>query len=153
MSGPIVSKWKQNGMVYLWRFPKLGEKGKGFHTTADELGTASIAELFDLMLNAQYPSKQTIQTSPVSNSVASASFNHPHSSLSSWIVRYPKGSVPDTQWILTRQADVIELVLGKTKQIELRDAFVDIKKGGGDYCLGNNDSEQDIWFWWFLGSP
>lgn len=66
-------------------------------------------------------------------------------------ISYRKALVPAEYWLLEEHDGGVVLTLGLSRLRELRDAMIDMKRGGGDYAIGGD--EGCLWIWWHCEQP
>jgi hypothetical protein len=151
MSDLNVDKWKQVGHLYLWRYKEGLRNYPGWNVTADSLGSDSLIDLLDRMIDAQFSSQQMVHLSKPTD----AHLVIPNNGAASWkhasklIISFPKERVSLDHWHLSIDGDKVILTLGLSNMREFRDAILDLKQGGGDYSIGTI-APEDQWLaiWW-----
>ena len=146
MSDPHVDKWKPRGTVSMW-LNRLLQKFDGWNITADDVACDALLELFDRMENAKWPAKKRMPLVKL-RVTADHGGRHRFRSATHLTIKYPKDRVADEQWTLEERDRELFLSVGLSRLRELRDAIVDMKQGGGDYCIGGD--EHPLWIWWFV---
>lgn len=144
MSDPNVDRWHRQGRVCMW---KHWQRHTDWNLAADEIACDALLDLLDRMENAKWPSQKSlhlVQTTMTATGGAERKAKF----AKELTVKYRKGIVPDDFWELSDTDGVVTLVMGLTHLRALRDAVADMKKGGGDYSIG--DDGAPLWVWWFL---
>jgi hypothetical protein len=142
-----IERWKQKGRLAVWMNPRT--KDESWNLTADSLGATSLLELIALMESAESPSRRTLK-------VTQPNFTPDHGGR--WKIRvgeslrlvHDRDEFEPDRFILTEpESKKLQLELGTNWLPALRDAIVDIERGGGDYRIGNDKKGSDrLWVWW-----
>jgi hypothetical protein len=145
MSDPLVNKWRMKGRASLWKNPRKTEKPWNF--SADDRGAESLAELLQLMISAEDSSTASI---PLNRPDVTADWGlgvrltfAQHLTIHSR--RNPE--LPE-QWGLSGSPHAVNLEMGPSRVAELAKAVGDLRKGGGDYRIGMD--ETPLWIWWWV---
>ena len=148
MSDPNVDRWSQLGVVYLWKnkHPRMHE----WAIMADDRACDSILDLLARMENAQWPSKRTLFVAKPTRPPDHGG-DYKYRGATEWTIVYRKGTVSNDHWLLEERGQGILLSVGLSRLRELRDAMIDMKRGGGDYSIG--DDETPLWIWWYIQQP
>src|SRR5512133_1596062 len=105
MPDSTVSKWKQSGLVYLWRYLENTRNYPGWHLKTDEAGRQSLLGLLQKMHAAKYSSRATVHLSaPTMRQLSVPNNRHgqaAHRAAEEWLIVYPKGRTPDQTWKLS----------------------------------------------------
>jgi hypothetical protein len=155
MSDPAVSKWKQHGKVYLWRYRQPSRHWVGWHMTADDPGCESLLNLLGQMKAAQWPSQQYLAIDKPTPAVLAVPNYRDETwyAPAQWKLKFPKGQVADEFWSLTRAGSEVTLILGASKLVEVSEGVQAVRMGDGDYAIGPEDKEnwtESLSFWWML---
>ncbi len=130
----------------MWRHP---QKYKDWNLAADEIACDALLDLLDRMENAKWPSQMSLRLAKTSMT-ATGGADRKARFAREFTLKYRKGIVPDDCWELSDMDGVVTLVLGLTHLRAFRDAVADMKNGGGDYCIGDDDAP--VWVWWLWSS-
>ena len=146
MADEQVNKWRQQGRIYLWRYAGTSRNHSGWHMTADEVGCQSLLDLLDIMRDAQYAAKRTVQlTRPGERELTSGCSARPRPA-TRLELSHSKPKMAPAHWCLAVEGARVTLELGAERLEELREGIQGIPSGNGDYCIG--DDGQELWFWW-----
>jgi hypothetical protein len=64
-----VDRWRQRGLVYLWRYRDRPKNYPGWHLAADSLGNESLRDLMDLMQKSPYATECAVSITPATHAV------------------------------------------------------------------------------------
>lgn len=146
-----VNDWKQQGRVFVWRYPPHRRKHEGWHLTADAGGCDSLARLIEAMRAAPRPTRRTVRTSRATAPVwAVPNFGEPRKETPPPLtLRFEPGF---TDLTLTEEDGRLVLRIGHARADELVAALEDVGRGGGDYALAPHErgAGPRLWFWWML---
>jgi len=144
-----TSQWRQAGKVNLWRYVDEPKNYRGWHFAADAAGCDSLLELISLMDAATYTAKQTVMlTRPSIVQTQVPGYAGRHQSYGRWHVHHSKTKFALRHWRLIASGDEVTLELGTAHLDKLRQGFEDVRRGSGDYCIG--EEGMDLWFWWLF---
>ena len=144
MGDPNVERWRQRGRICLWKNKVTDAQ---WNMTADDPACDGLTDLFDRMERGQYSSQK--QLSLVKPTItADHGGRRRFKAARQLTIKYPKERVTDGHWLLEQHDRDLLLVVGLSRLHELRDAVADIRAGGGDYAIG--DDESPIWVWWWV---
>ena len=145
MGDPNVERWRQRGTIAMWM---NRHRHREWNIVADDDACDGLVQLLDLMEIGEWSSKRELRlTKPVKTPDHGGVF--PFRSATQLTIKYPKDRVPDDHWHFTENDRQLLLEIGLTRLQEMRDAIKDMKKGGGDYCIGDQDSNP-LWIWWWI---
>ena len=150
MSDPAVSRWKQQGRVFLWRYVENTRNYPGWHLTADAVGARSLLELTSLMRAASWPSRTTIDLTRPTEAILKVPNNRDGEARWVGATRLCIRSAPElspTHWDIRQVDDTVELRPGSEMLAQLDRGLHDILDGRGDYSMGGPPAE--LWFWRF----
>lgn len=158
MSDPSVTRWRQRGRVYLWRYKENTRNYPGWHMTADHEACTSLVELIDAMQVARWPSNATVAVSPPTDDILLVPNNRGGAARwtapTSLKLKYTRDQVDADFWSLGLQGGTLILAMGATALATLQKGILDIANGKGDYCIGADEahgtagSDAVLWFWW-----
>jgi hypothetical protein len=143
MSDPHVDRWRQKGRVSAW---KHKQRHVDWNITADADGCEALLDLLGRMKNGSWPSQKVI-TLCESRRTASGVPEFPATFASELVLKYPKSAGADDYWSLEETESGLKIILGLYRLEQLCAAVADIRDGGGDYSIGNDDGP--LWVWWF----
>ena len=143
MSNSIVDKLRVEGEIAVWSYGDQ-KNYEGWHISCDDLGANFLLDLIDAMLVAQYPSKKIINLSTNRQlAMAPGVSRKPRFAKSLALIFSRENN--SQYWEFVTVDKNIFLSLGVETITTLRKGIEDIKKGNGDYSIGNNPC---LWFWW-----
>jgi len=144
-----VNGWNQSGHVYAWRYPDIRRSFKGWHMTADDAGCASIVDLLDRLVAAGMVQYRSVALSRVTSKISDVPTRHrptrerPHACRITYDPAFAD---------LAASFDESRLIIrvGTDRAGELRAAFIEVSRGGGDFDLRPRDETLGacISFWW-----
>lgn len=138
--------WQQNGSIMLWRYPDNERNFPGWHLTADAGGCASVVAVLDAFAADGAPASRTLSiTAPTAAVLAvpnngSACAKAPRKLRLSFSEDTALWSFPDSD-------APAELSFGAEWLPILRQAFLGIPSGKGDYSIGSAERGR-LWLWW-----
>ncbi|HEV2599026.1 hypothetical protein [Sphingopyxis sp.] len=143
-----VAEWRQEGRIFVWRYPKRSKHAGEWHFTGDPAGCRSICDLIDRM-GGESACHRTLKIAPVTAAIATVpNFGEPKAD------RFATMRVafePDAG-DLSMEADGDKLILtfGNKRLHTLRAAFAEVEVGIGDFGVATSDDrkEKGWWFWW-----
>jgi hypothetical protein len=152
MSNPLVTRWKQEGQVYCWRYRDRPRRYPGWNISADARGCQSCVALLDLLLSNQWSSQATIViTSPTAQALQAVNGPAGWSSATGLDLIYPGAKVAPAHWRLRSSQGHVAITLGESRLREIQNGMVDIAQGRGDWGAPNDDedieSDQLLYFW------
>lgn len=144
-----VTKWKQQGVICLWRYQDNTKNYPGWHCTADRLGCNSILELLRLMKTAECPVRRTVRVSPPSADVLGVPNNRRArwKAAASLDLGFDRRANPDL-WQLGGDDRVI-LRLGLDRLAAFAAGVGGILEGKGDFSIGEEAGGPVLWLWWW----
>lgn len=132
-----VRRWRQKGNVYFW-FEHDGGQGFGWHLAADEPGCASLNELAELALTAEFPSRFNVNPSKGRGSqprmVSKLTISHDRD----W---------PATHWNLHERDDRVVMELGRQRLVEFQKMLSRLADGRFNDMTFPNDIDTDVPLW------
>jgi len=143
-----VSEWRQEGEIFVWRYPKDSKHAREWHFTGDPLGCRSIRNLIDRMAGRD-ACHRTLKLGSVTRAI--------------WEVPgfgEAKGDQftdmrvvfePDAMGLtMAADGERLTLTLGNKRLPNLRAAFTEVEVGLGDFGVATSDVRQNKgwWFWW-----
>lgn len=144
-----IDDWRQQGRIYLWRYPPTRTRHAGWHVTTDTTGSGSIVDLLDRMERAGQPIWRTLTLhAPNANIVAVPNFGDPaHGGPDKMRLVYRPD---DPDFAVSSEDERLVLRFGSARLPDLRSAFVEVGIGGGDFAIWPNAAKGGtaLWFWW-----
>jgi hypothetical protein len=153
MKVDLIKNWRQTGSLHLWRYKPEKRGLTGWHLKGDKSGIDSAIALLELMRDATYPAKRTLNlTKPSERTV-----NGPFSPVRGHKVISPQSlqlslneSESDELWELSEEGGKARLQLGRKSLARLADALRELQERGyGDFSVGpvRGEQPQNIWLW------
>ena len=145
-------RWKQRGIISLWRYTENSRNYTGWHLSADAVGCASLLELLQALTASPESAYRTVHVTPPSPTTLkvpnfrSAKWVAP----TKWRIAFEPNKEATSLWNIETQQDSMNLTLGGTMIQELASGVKDISRGEGDYSIGGSDRQPRLWFWWWL---
>ncbi len=143
-----VSKWVQDGRLYVWRYADAGRGWRGWHFTADPTGCRSIRNLLDRM-HAGEPCHRTLKLEPVTEAILSVP-NYGHrmkGRFEKLRIEYVPGF---DELRMTPGGAALTMTVGDRRLRKLSAAFAEVEVGIGDFGIATSDEKRaETWmFWW-----
>jgi hypothetical protein len=146
----LVSKWVQEGQIYVWRYRSPPRGLRGWHFTGDPTGCRSIRSLLDHMAGgtachrtlALGHASDAIVAVPVSGRAVQGHFTRLR-------IEYRPN---EHRLGLTAEDDRLTMTVGGSLLVGLASAFTSVEIGQGDFGLATS-KERDAEIWWFWWMP
>lgn len=139
------------GRVFLWTFRPDSRHARGWHLAADAEGGEFFSQLLDRI--AEVPgSITTLQLTAASPAdIKAISGSRPASIAPELILNLDRKE--EAHWHTEEQEGKLLLTLGVTKLQLLQTALLRIRKGEGDFAIGDERDEHLLNFWAFPEGP
>lgn len=142
-----VAEWRQEGDIFVWRYPKNSKHAGEWHFTGNPVGCRSIRNLIDRMAGGE-TCHRTLNLAQMTRAVwEGPNYGEPRrDNFASMRIAFD----PDAR-DLTMKATETRLVMtmGNAQLRHLRAAFADVELGRGDFGIGTSNSRKcDIWMFW-----
>lgn len=141
-------RWEQSGHIALWRYKERNRNYEGWHLTADAGGCESLSALIEAMAVDGSGASRSIGIKRPTRAMRSV----PRSP--EWAITVPSAwqiSVGSevSEWRFPETSEYAELRVGMDWLPLLADGIRDIRRGMGDYSIGDTDrGDLPLWFWW-----
>jgi hypothetical protein len=142
-----VSEWRQEGQIFVWRYPKHNKHAGEWHFTGDPIGCRSIRNLIDRMAGGE-ARHRTLKLERVTPAIGSVpNYGEPKTD------RFASMRIvfePDADGLtMEEDGDRLILTFGNKRVPALRASFADVEVGIGDFGLAtsNNRNAKGWWFW------
>ena len=144
-------RWKQRGIISLWRYTENSCKHPGWHLSADAAGCASLLELLQALNACQESAYRTVHITPPSlTTLKVPNFRSKWVAPIKWHIAFEPSKEATSLWSIETHEDSVHLTLGRAMIQELASGVMDISRGEGDYSIGGSDEQRRLWFWWWL---
>ena len=144
-------RWKQRGIISLWRYTENSRNHSGWHFSADAPGCESLLELLRALMASPESAYRTVQVSPPSPTALKVpNFRSKWVAPTKWRIAFEPIKESTSLWNMETQEDSVNLTLGGAMIQELASGVMDIGRGEGDYSIGGSDRQSRLWFWWWL---
>ena len=144
-------RWKQRGIISLWRYTENSRNHSGWHLSADAAGCASLLELLQALHACPESVYRTVHITPPSPSTLKVpNFRSKWVAPTKWRIALEPNKESTSLWSIEIQEDSVQLTLGGAMFQELANGITDISRGEGDYSIGGSDRQSRLWFWWWL---
>ena len=155
-----MSAWVQRGHVYLWRYPEGPSGYCGGHLTADRTGCGSLDELLTKFIETPRSRSANVRVTRPTSDVLSVPNNRGGAARWAAPGQLRIEMCHDTEpkaWRFRPKGRQFELLAGREKLEELREAVRGIPAGEGDFALGPEGGsaqwdEMCLWIWWTPGA-
>ena len=152
-----MTAWTQRGKLYLWRYIDSPGGYRGGHLTADQAGCESLDALLTQFIET--PRSRRARVRVTRPTAAILGVPNAQGGRARWAA--PKElqielfeETPPEMWQFTTKGERYELLAGRDRLQELRDAVRGILKGQGDFALGPEEGSDSEWdamclnIWW-----
>ena len=144
-------RWKQRGIISLWRYTENSRNYPGWHLSADAAGCASLFELLQALRACSESTSRTVHITPPSSSTLKVpNYRSKWVAPTKWRIAFEPNKAATSLWSIETQEDSVHLTLGVTMIQELASGVKDIRRGEGDYSIGGSDEQPRLWFWWWI---
>jgi hypothetical protein len=155
-----MTVWVQQGKVFLWRYREGVSNYPGGHLTADVAGCQSLEELLTKFVDTPRNRQAMVRVTRPTEDVLSVPNNRggkaKWSSPEELQIEMLAESANPVEWRFQPKGFRFQLVAGKGKLLELRDAIRGIPRGKGDFAIGPEDDSPEsaawedmcLWIWW-----
>ncbi|MBB6124911.1 hypothetical protein [Sphingobium subterraneum] len=143
-----VSKWVQEGRLWIWRYANPRRDWRGWHFSADPAGCRSVRNLLDRMSGGG-ACHRTLKLDSITDDVLRVP-NYDQKSFGQFS-RVRIEYQPDAQDLsLHPENDRLVLTVGNRRLQKLASAFTDVEIDGGDFGIRTSDNRRaEHWmFWW-----
>lgn len=151
MGDITVERWRLEGHLYIWHYPKQKKGGEGWHLSADALACQSVANLVDRIFDSRWKEQKRI---PVTTP---GKLRENQESVSALLLRYPKQEVEENFWHAEhKEGNVLTLTLGYAKLRAFQEGILGLPQWRDDYALGPESVKgqkpadyetQALWLW------
>ncbi len=140
-----INNWVQKGCIFIWSYKGNPKNYQGFHLSSDFVGCNSLIKLLGLFSKSDQSAKRTLKLSKPDNKVYSIpNCNSKPIAYQKCLIQFEARS--KSMAIKTDKEKII-ITIGKDYISKIINGLTDIKKGSGDYQIG--DSISQLWFWWY----
>jgi hypothetical protein len=159
-----MSAWEQQGNIFLWRFRQAIGSYRGVHLTADAAGCVSLDELLTKFIDMPRHRRAVVRVTRPTEAILSVPGHGGggvrwRSPEALQVVMRGEDSNP-REWLFRPRGLRFELVAGRDRLVELRDAIRGIPEGRGDFAIGPDDDSEErgtwdetcLWIWWVPGT-
>lgn len=135
-----------HSQIYLWTYVDDPRNYRGFHLTADDAGCDVLLRRIKAMQVCGSTSRLQFElTSAGPRELAVVGYDGRARKFDRWIVNYSP-TEPADAWAFTVDERTATLSLGRAQLTPLLRGIEDIRRGRGDYSLG--DETHSLWLWW-----
>lgn len=143
-----VAEWRQDGQIFVWRYPKHNKHAGEWHFTGDPVGCRSIRNLIDRMAGGE-TCHRTWKLERVTPTIAEVpNYGEPKADrFTSIRIAFE----PDAgELTMEEDDDRLILTFGDKRLRALRAAFAEVEVGIGDFGIATSDDRKakGWWFWW-----
>lgn len=135
-----VTEWRQEGQIFVWRYPKRSKHAGEWHFTGDPAGCRSIRNLVDRMAGGA-ACHRTMQLGRVTPAI-SAIPNHGEPKPDRFASMQVAFSLDADEMTMEEDGDRLILTFGNKRVSDLRAAFADVETGNGDFGIGRSDDRR-----------
>ena len=144
----LVAEWRQEGRIFVWRYPKHNKRAGEWHFTGDPAGCRSIRNLIDRMAGGS-ACHRTLRLEQVTSAISAVpNFGEPKADR---FTSMRMAFEPDAGDLTMEQdGDRLILTFGNKRIRALRAAFTEVEVGMGDFGIttSNDRKAKSWWFWW-----
>lgn len=143
-----VAEWRQEGRIFVWRYPKRNKHAGEWHFTGNPAGCRSICDLIDRMAGGKV-CHRTMRLGQVTPAISSVpNYGEPKSDRFTTIrIAFE----PDAgELAMEEDGERLILTFGNKRLRSLLAAFAEVEVGIGDFGITTSDDrkEKGWWFWW-----
>lgn len=143
-----VAEWRQEGRIFVWRYPKHNKHEGEWHFTGDPAGCHSLRNLVDRMAGGE-ACHRTLKIEPVTAAISEVpNYGQPKPDR---FVSMRIAFEPDAgELTMEEDGDRLTLTFGNKRLRALRAAFTEVEVGIGDFGIATSDDrkEKGWYFWW-----
>lgn len=144
-----VAEWRQEGEIFVWRYPKRNKHAGEWHFTGDPAGCRSIRNLIDRMAGGE-ARHRTMRLGWVTSAISEVpNFGErkPDRFTSMRVAFRPDAG----EMTMEEDGDRLILTFGNKQVSDLRAAFADVEVGNGDFGIGPSDDRRiKPWYFWWM---
>jgi hypothetical protein len=143
-----VAEWRQEGQIFVWRYPKRNKHVGEWHFTGDPAGCRSIRNLIDRMAGGS-ACHRTWKLESVTPAIAEVpNCGEPKADRFTSMRIFFQPDANDLT--IEEDGDQLILTLGNKRLRALRTAFAEVEVGIGDFGIATSGDrkEKGWWFWW-----
>ena len=108
-------RWKQRGIISLWRYTEDSRNYSGWHLSADATGCASLLELLQALMSSPESAYRTVYVTPPSSSTLKVpNFRSKCVAPTKWRIAFEPNKAATSLWNIENQQDSMNLTLGGT---------------------------------------
>ena len=137
------------GRVSLWRYREHADDYPGFHLSADRPGCGQLITLFASFMKLRSPQIANIVLDPVTSDVLAVP-NRRNATIHiyrNWeLVADP--SFPPERLHFTVMHDRVRTEMSVIQMEGIVAGLEDMRERRGGYAIGDDGTEQQLWFWW-----
>lgn len=143
-----VAEWKQEGRIFVWRYPKQNKHAGEWHFTGDPVGCRSLRNLIDRMAGGGACHRTLKIASATAAISAVPNFGAPKTGRFTTMRIAFEPDAGDLS--MDEDGDKLILTFGNKRLRALRAAFAEVEVGIGDFDIATSDDrkEKGWWFWW-----
>jgi hypothetical protein len=144
----LVSEWRQEGRLFVWRYPELRQKWRGWHFTADPVGCRSVRNLLDRMLGGE-ACHRSLRTEPVTDAILRVP-NFGDKTVGAFRKLRIEYEPAFQDLRILPSGEALSMTVGERRLRKVAAAFAAMEVGGGDFEIATSDSRKsEPWmFWW-----
>ncbi len=147
-----VSEWRQEGEIFVWRYPKDNRHAGEWHFSGDPAGCRSFRNLIDRMAGGE-ACHRTLRIPDVAPAISGVpGFGKPKGDRFTVLRVIFKPDATDLS--MEVEGERLTLTLGNRRIAALRAAFTEVEVGMGDFGIATSDDRKakGWWFWWMPSS-
>ena len=146
--GQSINTWKQEGSVYIWRYPRPNRSNAGWHISGDHAGCVNIVSLFEALMSCDHAHRTLEIKDPPEAVWRNPGFGKPLKSNFARLRISVDALASELSFI---GSDDLLHISGARKHLEsLWAGFVSLTIGEGDFGTRPNGHKRSpiIMFWW-----
>lgn len=144
----MVSEWRQEGRLFVWRYPELRQKWRGWHFTADPVGCRSVRNLLDRMFGGEV-CHRTLRIELVTEAILSVP-NYGDKAVGAFTKLRIEYEPAFQDLRIQPNGEALIMTIGERRLRQVTAAFAEVEVGLGDFGIATSDSSKSAhWmFWW-----
>lgn len=144
-----VVEWRQDGDIFVWRYPKRNKHAGEWHLTGDPAGCRSIRNLIDRMAGGEacHRTMRLGRLTPEISAVPNYGEPKPDGFASMRVAFRPDAG----EMAMEEDGDRLILTFGNKQVRDLRAAITDVEVGNGDFGIRPSDDHRiKPWYFWWM---
>jgi hypothetical protein len=146
-----IQKLKKEGLISVWIFKENQKNYPGWNLACDQTGHAFLERLFGLINNSTWSAKKTFQidhpTKNILDTVNNLNGKAVWFSPKNLTVHFKKGSSNLDDWKISLSNDMLDIVGGEKKILELQSALQKMRTGKEELAVSDPSDNHILYLW------